>query len=73
VNGARIERIEPDPWLAAAFLERARSFAADGFSTSLKGESRQVLLQCAVVAACDAVLAVEGGPSKGRTAVIACA
>lgn len=65
MSGARIERIVPDHWLAAKFLERARCFASDGFSTSLEAESRQVLLQCAVVAACDAVLAVEGRTVEG--------
>lgn len=57
---ASIERIEPDPWLARAFLERSRTFLADGSVDTLAAESSQVLLHGAAVAACDAVLAVNG-------------
>lgn len=56
---ARIEPTGPDPWLAAAFLARARLFAVDG-SAEISAESRQLLLHSAAIAACDAVLAIEG-------------
>jgi len=60
VTEARLERIEPDPWLASAFLDRANQFAVDGARTGLAVESRQILLHNAVIAACDSVLAITG-------------
>lgn len=60
---ATVELVEPDPWLASSFLAHARQFEAS--SAGLPSESRQVLLHSAVVAACDAVLAVDGRRAKG--------
>lgn len=60
---ARVELVEWDPWLASTFLARARQFEAS--SSGLPPESRQVLLHCAVIAACDAVLAINGRQIKG--------
>jgi hypothetical protein len=60
VTEADLERIEPDPLLAGAFLTRAEQFAADAARTENTDESRQGLLQSAVIAACDSVLAIEG-------------
>jgi len=60
VTEARLESIEPDPWLANSFLNRAKQFAADGNREALASESRQVLLHNAAIAACDAILAIEG-------------
>lgn len=57
---ARLERIQPDPWLASAFLDRANQFAVDGARADLTVESRQILLHNAVIAACDSVLAITG-------------
>jgi hypothetical protein len=63
MTAARIELIEPDPWLAASFLKQACQFEAS--SAGLPPESRQVLLHAAVIAACDAVLAINGLRLKG--------
>jgi hypothetical protein len=60
VTEAQVGRIEPDPFLAAGFLKRANDFTADGKSSALQPESRQVLLHNAVICACDAILAIEG-------------
>ena len=60
MTDARLEPIEPDPFLAAGFLDRAKRFAVDGTSPSLGAESGMVLLHNAVICACDAVLAIEG-------------
>lgn len=57
---AEIERGGPDPYAANAFLGRAKQFASDGGTTQLSPEGRQLLLHAAVVAACDALLAIEG-------------
>jgi hypothetical protein len=57
---AAVERVEPDPWLARAFLDSARSFVDDGSSERNSDASRQLLLHSAAIAACDAVLAVNG-------------
>lgn len=57
---ARIERNEPDPWGAHQFLQQATRFAKDGAQSSNSAEGRQVLLHNAVIAACDAILAVDG-------------
>lgn len=63
---ARVEPIEPDPWLAAAFLLQAKGFSADGSADGSIGmESRQVLLHSAVIAACDALLAINGRQIAG--------
>lgn len=62
---ARAERVEPDPWLAAGFLARAKKFAADGSVETLSPESRQILMHSATVAGCDAVLAVSGRRIEG--------
>lgn len=60
---ATVELVEPDPWLASSLLAHARQFEAS--SAGLPPESRQVLLHSAVVAACDAVLAIDGRRVKG--------
>jgi len=65
MTDARVERMEPDPWLAAGFLARAKKFAADGSADTLSPESRQILMHSAVVAGCDAVLAITGLTIEG--------
>lgn len=65
MTDARIERMEPDPWLAAGLLDRAKKFADDGSVTTLTPESRQILLHGAAVAACNAALAVSGRTIEG--------
>ena len=65
MTDARVERIEPDPLLAADFLDQAKSFAADGAPNTLSAASRQVLLHSSVVAACDALLAINGRKIEG--------
>jgi len=60
MTDAQLERISPDAWLAGDFLGRAKLFAIDGARDQLRTESRQVLLHNAVIAACDALLAVKG-------------
>src|SRR4051812_23468074 len=62
---AKLTRIAPDPTLASAFLDRARSFLDDGSAKDLSQASRQVLLHNAAIAACDAVLAVSGFQVEG--------
>jgi hypothetical protein len=57
---AAIERVEPDPWLARAFLDSARSFVEDGACERNSAASRQLLLHSAAIAARDAVLAING-------------
>jgi hypothetical protein len=57
---ATIESISPDPWLAQGFYQRAHEFLRDGQSTGLSAAGRQVLLHSAALAACDAVLAING-------------
>jgi hypothetical protein len=71
MTGARVELIEPDPWLAASFLERARQFEAS--AVGLPSESRQVLLHSAVVAACDGCWRSGEGPSRAPRAAMHCA
>ena len=66
-DDARLERIEPDAFAAADLLRRARSFAADGARDENAPETRQVVLHSAVIAACDAVLAVDGYAVVGST------
>ncbi|HEX8085126.1 MAG TPA: hypothetical protein VF529_12615 [Solirubrobacteraceae bacterium] len=60
MTDAQLERIEPDPFLANAFLLRARGFADDASLAGLGAEGRQVLLHGATIAPCDAVLAING-------------
>lgn len=60
MTDATLERIAPDPFRAADFLDRARGFARDGTVDSIAAESRRVLLHGAVIAACDAVLSIKG-------------
>jgi hypothetical protein len=57
---AQIERTEADPWAALEFLGQARRFLRDGRIERLSDEGRQVLLHNAAVAACDAILAING-------------
>ena len=57
---ATIESISPDAWLAQGFYQRAHEFLRDGQSTGLSAAGRQVLLHSAALAACDAVLAING-------------
>ncbi len=57
---AQVERRGEDPWAALEFLDQARRFLSDGQAEPISPEGRQVLLHNAAVAACDAVLAING-------------
>jgi hypothetical protein len=62
---ASLRKIARDATLAAAFLAQAHRFLADGANPDNSHASRQVLLHNAVIAACDAVLAIEGYEVEG--------
>lgn len=62
---ARLTRIIPDATLARSFLIRAQEFSADGARDRNSHASRQVLLHNAAIAACDAVLAINGFEVEG--------
>jgi hypothetical protein len=57
---AQVEQRGDDPWAALEFLGQARRFLRDGQVDDLSDEGRQVLLHNAAVAACDAILAING-------------
>jgi hypothetical protein len=57
---AQVEQRGDDPWGALEFLAQARRFLRDGRIDDLSDEGRQVLLHNAAVAACDAILAING-------------
>ena len=65
MTDARIARDQPDAFLAADLLARAKQFARDGTSGDLGIESRVVLLHNAIICACDAILAIEGRRIEG--------
>lgn len=60
MTDARVDRVEPDVWAARAFLEQAQRLLQDGAEERISPEGRQILLHGAVVAGCDAILAVNG-------------
>lgn len=62
---AQLERIEKDVWAARDFLDQARKLLADGETEGLHDEGRQILLHAATVAACDAILAIDGLQVRG--------
>jgi hypothetical protein len=65
VTEAWVARIGPDPFQARVFYLRAVEFAAGGGHPDLAAAPRQVLLHNAVIAACDAILAVSGRQIEG--------
>ena len=62
---AELEWVGEDAHGALAFILHARTFTGDGSQQGNAPESRQVLLHNAVVAACDAVLALDGFTVRG--------
>lgn len=62
---ARLGSIQPDGFLAAAYIERAKEFIADAGRDANSNAGRHVLAQNAVIAACDAVLATSGKEVTG--------
>ena len=60
MTDARVEDVAPDPWGAQGFLANARRLLADGSRAENSAEGRQLLLHSAAMAACDALLALEG-------------
>lgn len=57
---ARVEPVEIDVWGARAFMERARELLADGARSENTPASRMILLHSAAMAACDAILSING-------------
>ena len=62
---ARVTLIEPDPFLAESRLQQARPFVDDGRREENSEASRLVLLHSAVIAICDAALAMAGKRVEG--------
>jgi hypothetical protein len=57
---ARVERIEPNVWDARQFLARAVELLEDGGNETDTPANRVILLHTAAIAACDAVLSLNG-------------
>jgi hypothetical protein len=60
VPDARVEPVEIDVWGARAFMERSRELLADGARSENTPASRMILLHSAAMAACDAILSING-------------
>jgi len=60
VTEARVERTAVDVWGARAFMGRARELLSDGERSENTPASRMILLHSASMAACDAILSVNG-------------
>lgn len=68
---AQLDHGEPDAYAAKAYLDQAKRLLDDGEVEGMSREGRSIVLHHATIAACDAVLAIDGvtirGSEKGHS------